>query len=141
MHGVTMKCYRVFQQNLRILRGHNAELNLSQRVVHKITIEFEVVNYSFILLVWLKSLLKTLLFKNLFTFFPIAIKDTIQQNLYFVRNLWKLNCQWYFIRAILIYPAYFPVFHMQKYVTSYSVSAHSFTVNFLNHELRWLKIY
>ena len=90
-------------------------------------------------LFWLKFLLKTLLLKNLFTDFPIAIKGKIQQDLYFVRDLWQLNRQWYFRRAI--YPDYFPVFHTQKYVASYSGSAHSFTLNILNHELRWLKKY
>jgi hypothetical protein len=32
---------------MRVLRRHNAELNLLQRLVHKMTIEFEMVNYLY----------------------------------------------------------------------------------------------
>ena len=64
-----------------------------------------------------------LLSKNLFTDFPIAIKDKKQHDSSFVGNLWLIS--------------YFSVFRMQKFVAS----AHNFTFNFLNHELRWLKKY
>jgi hypothetical protein len=72
---------------MHILRRRNAEFSLLQRVVHKMTIEFEMVNYLYILLVLTQVFIKALLFKNLFTHFPIAINDKIQQDLYFVRNL------------------------------------------------------
>jgi hypothetical protein len=45
------------------------------------TIQFEVDIYSYIYLIWLRSLLQALHFKNLFTDFLIVINDKIQHDL------------------------------------------------------------
>jgi len=60
-----------------ILRRNTAEFNLLQLLVHKRTIQFEMVNYSYIYIlpVLTQIFIKAVLFNNLFTDFPIAIKD------------------------------------------------------------------